>query len=102
MPSVDKGRRIAATVQHEDAQNIEQDQHVPSFTADQYAKLLALLNKRDLETSAETSATDQYAKLLALLNKHDLETSTETSGGALMQQLCWQVKFSVFQLQNLA
>ena len=78
MPSVDKGRRIAAIAQYEDAQNTEQDQHVPSFTA------------------------DQYAKLLALLNKHDLETSAETSGGALMQQLCWQVKFSVFQLQNLA
>jgi len=59
----DRGRRIAATAQHDDT--LEQAQFPPSFTADQYNKLIALLNKHDLETSTPTARETTGTAMMA-------------------------------------
>jgi len=62
--SIDKGKRLAATAQHDEAPSSDSVQHnIPSFTHDQYTKLLALLNKHDLETSVSPGDSSNAAML---------------------------------------
>ena len=54
---------MPAAAQHDDSSI--QDQPAPSFTADQYAKLIALLHKHDLEITPTTSRESTGAAMLA-------------------------------------
>jgi len=60
---INRGKRIVATAQHDDS--LEQEQAPPSFIADQYTKLIALLNKHDLETSTPTARETTSTAMLA-------------------------------------
>jgi len=59
---VDRGKRVAAIVHQDDT--LEPDQSTPSFTSAQYAKLITLPNKHDLETSPSTPNEAASAAML--------------------------------------
>jgi len=60
-----RGKRITTTIQQEELVTSNQDQQsVSSFTHDQYTKLLAMLNKHDLETSVHPSGESSAAAML--------------------------------------
>ena len=56
---------MVATAQHEVPPVADQEQSAPFLTPDQYDKLLAILNKHDLEISASTSSDSTGAAMLA-------------------------------------
>ena len=63
---VDRGKRLAATAQYEDTTSSDQEQQsVLFFTQDQYAKLIAMMNKHNLETSVTPSGESTSAAILA-------------------------------------
>jgi len=62
--STEKGKRLVATAQHDEAPPSDPVQHnIPSFTHDQYTKLHALLNRHDLETSVSPGESLNAAML---------------------------------------
>ena len=54
-------KRVVATSQHDDTEI----QPIPSFIVDQYAKIIAMLNKHELETSSHTPRESTSAAMLA-------------------------------------
>lgn len=62
---IDRSRRVVATTQHEVPPVTDQEQCAPFLTPYQYDKLLAILSKHDLETSASTSGDSTGATMLA-------------------------------------